>query len=68
MADLAATGGRVVLREREVTPEEVGKPLSAITTGLGHRIYRGQQDFCFWEPEASRLEVGDMIVEVVPRR
>ena len=68
MADLAATGGRVVLREREVTPEEVGKPLSAITTGLGHRIYRGHQAFCFWDPEAARLEAGDLILEVVPRR
>jgi len=68
MADLAASGGRVVLREREVTAEEVGKPLADITTGLGHRIYRGHQDFCFWEPEASSLEAGDIIVEVVPRR
>ena len=68
MADLAASGGRVVLREREVAADEVGKPLAAITTGLGHRIYRGHQDFCFWEPEAARLEAGDIIVEVVPRR
>jgi voltage-gated potassium channel len=67
MADLAASGGRVVLREREVSPEEVGKPLADIATGLGHRIYRGHQDFCFWEPEAARLEAGDIIVEVVPR-
>ncbi|MET4593282.1 MULTISPECIES: potassium channel family protein [unclassified Sphingomonas] len=68
MADLAASGGRVVLRERKVSAEEVGKPLADITTGLGHRIYRGHQDFCFWEPEASSLEAGDIIVEVVPRR
>ncbi|MDN4632404.1 potassium channel family protein [Sphingomonas sp. PvP056] len=67
MADLAAAGGRVALRERAVTAEEVGKPLSGITTGLGHRIYRGQHIFCFWEPEAARLEAGDQIVEVVPR-
>ena len=67
MADLAASGGRVALRERIVTEEEIGRPLSAIDTGLGHRIYRGEQVFCFWEPEARRLERGDMIVEVVPR-
>ncbi len=68
MADLAASGGRVVLREREVAAEEVGKPLSAITTGLGHRIYRGDRAFCFWDAEAARLEAGDLILEVVPRR
>jgi voltage-gated potassium channel len=67
MADLAAAGGRVALRERAVGADEVGKPLSGITTGLGHRIYRGQQVFGFWEPEAGRLEAGDQIVEVVPR-
>jgi voltage-gated potassium channel len=67
MADLAASQGRVALHERAVTAEEVGRPLATIATGLGHRIYRGNQIFGFWEPEASRLEPGDMIVEVVPR-
>ena len=65
MADLAATDGRVALREREVTDAEVGMALRAITTGLGHRIYRGDAMFGFWEPEAERLEAGDVILEVV---
>jgi voltage-gated potassium channel len=67
MADLAATGGQVALNERPVTEEEVGKPLASISTGLGHRIYRGDQAFGFWEAEARSLELGDLIVEVVPR-
>jgi len=67
MADLAASGGRVALRERSVTQDEVGKPLADLQTGLGHRIYRGRKIFGFWEPEAKRLEEGDLIVEVVPR-
>lgn len=67
MADLAAAGGRVALRERAVTADEIGKPLSAITTGLGHRIYRGNRNYGFWEAEARQLEAGDLIVEVVPR-
>jgi voltage-gated potassium channel len=41
--------------------------LSAITTGLGHRIYRGNRNYGFWEAEARQLEAGDLIVEVVPR-
>jgi voltage-gated potassium channel len=67
MADLAAAGGQVALRERTVTGDEVGKPLAQIVTGLGHRIYRGDRSFGFWELEAGRLETGDVIVEVVPR-
>lgn len=67
MADLAASGGRVALRERYVTPDEVGKPLASITTGLGHRIHRGEHIIGFWEVGAGRLEADDLIVEVVPR-
>jgi len=67
MADLAADDGRVGLNERLVTPDEVGKPLAEIKTGLGHRVYRGGRMYCFWEPEAKRLEAGDTIIEVVPR-
>jgi voltage-gated potassium channel len=67
MVDLAAAGGRVALHEREVTPAEIGKPLAAITSGLGVRIYRGDQLFGFWEPETERLEPGDLIVEIVAR-
>ena len=67
MADLAAHSGRVALQERPVTDEEVGNPLAAIATGLGHRIYRNGKCFGFWEPESNRLEPGDSIIEVVPR-
>lgn len=67
MADLAAVGGPVALREREVTQDEVGLPLAQIVTGLGHRIYRGERAFGFWDVEAGRLQAGDVIVEVVPR-
>jgi len=67
MTDLAAADGRVALQERVVTPGEVGKPLAAIGTGLGLRIYRGEKMFGFWEIEAGQLQPGDMIVEVVPR-
>ena len=66
MADLAATHGRVALRERAVTDAEVGIALRAITTGLGHRVYRGDAMYGFWEAEVERLEAGDIILEVIP--
>ena len=68
MADLAACGGRVQLRERFVQPEEIGKPLSAISTGLGVRIYREERPIGFWEEEARQLQTGDLIVEIAEGR
>ena len=65
--DLSTAGGRVLLREREVTIAEAGQPLTALATGLGLRIYRGTHVYGFWEPEAQRLENGDIVVEVVPQ-
>ncbi|KTE20765.1 potassium transporter TrkA [Sphingopyxis sp. H050] len=66
MADLAATGGKVQLRERPVSGEEVGRGLDQLASGgRGLRIYRAGRPYGFWEPEVQTLEPGDMIVEVV---
>lgn len=65
MADLAASGGAVKLHERPAVAEEIGGPLSAIRTGLGVRIYRGERVIGFWEEGAQRLEPGDLIIEIV---
>ena len=66
LADLASSHGRVRLAEREVEPEECGKPLSAIAAGLGVRVYREGRPYGFWEPEAASLRPGDCIVEILP--
>jgi voltage-gated potassium channel len=66
LADLASTHGRVHLAERTVSASECGKPLSAIATGLGVRIYRKGRPIGFWEPGAASLEAEDRIVEIVP--
>jgi voltage-gated potassium channel len=66
IADLASSSGRVQLHEREVRDDECGKPLSAITKGLGVRVYRDGRPFGFWEPEARALVPGDCIVEILP--
>ncbi|HUD92458.1 potassium channel family protein [Sphingobium sp.] len=68
MADLAGSGGRVNINERFVLPEEIGGPLSAIQTGIGLRIYRGDRPIGFWEKDAKRLQTGDLIIEVVEER
>ncbi len=68
MADLAASGGRVKLQERQVTAEEIGRPLSAITTGLGVRIHRGDQAIGFGEAGSQALLAGDQIIEIVEEK
>ena len=66
IADLASTHGRVRLSEREVRPEEYGRPLSSIDTGLGVRIYRQGQPIGYWEPDCREMQAGDRIIEIVP--
>jgi voltage-gated potassium channel len=68
IADLASSSGRVRLAEREIRPEECGKPLSALAKGLGVRVYRGGKPYGFWEPEARSLMPGDCIVEILPTK
>jgi voltage-gated potassium channel len=66
IADLASAAGRVQLIERPVTSAEAGRPLSGLTSGLGVRILRRGQPYGFWEPEAQKLELDDIVVEIVP--
>lgn len=66
MADLAAVGGKVQLRERPVSTEEIGGSLDRLASGgRGLRIYRGGKPYGFWEAETQKLQPGDMIVEVI---
>ncbi len=66
MADLAAVGGQVQLRERPVSAEEIGRSLDQLASGgRGLRVYRGGKPYGFWEEEANKLQAGDMIVEVI---
>jgi voltage-gated potassium channel len=65
VTDLVTSSGRVHLCERAVTAAEIGKPLSAVTTGLGVRIHRDGGLVGFWEDGAKALRDGDFIVEIV---
>ena len=66
MADLAAVGGKVQLRERPVSGEEIGSSLDRLASGgRGLRIYRGGKPYGFWEEETNILQAGDTIVEVI---
>jgi voltage-gated potassium channel len=66
LADLASANGRVRLAEREVKPDECGRSLAELSTGLGVRVYRDGRPIGFWEEGAKALCTGDRIVEIVP--
>lgn len=65
LMDLASIHGKVELSERVVRDEEIGKPLAAIRTGLGLRVYRDGVGHDHKTPEATALRAGDLIVEIV---
>jgi voltage-gated potassium channel len=64
LADLVSQAGDAFLHERPVTASEVGKPLSAIATGLGVRVHREDRHFGFGSSEAQALRRGDIVVEI----
>lgn len=65
LADLASVDGEVSLRERAATDADVGKPLSALTTGIGVRLYRDGAALPLDAAARALIEPGDMIVEIV---
>jgi voltage-gated potassium channel len=66
LADLASMRGKVRLIERNVRPEEIGKPLKDIGDGLGLRIIRGGKPYGFWRPQVAKLEEGDIVMQISP--
>lgn len=68
LTDLASVGGEVLIKERPVTPNEIGKRLRDLPDGIGLRIYRDGKNFGFWEPQAEKLEAGDLLVQIIPSK
>ena len=66
LADLATTRGDT-LREREAAPDEVGRLLKEIRGGRAVRLYRGDEMLGPDDPVPHRVELGDLIVEIVPK-
>jgi voltage-gated potassium channel len=68
LTDLATARGSVGLREREVTEDEVGQFLKDVSGGKAMRLYRGKEVICPSDPGPPRVELGDLIIELVPTR
>ncbi|QNM82759.1 potassium channel family protein [Sphingomonas sabuli] len=65
LADLATSEGKVMLRERSITREEVGKPMNEIVTGQPVRLLRNGMPFAHDSAAALSLQEGDWILEIV---
>ena len=65
LADLASTEGRVMLRERLVEPEEIGRSTWEICTGQAVRIIRNGRPHGPRDPAFEMLQAGDRILEII---
>lgn len=65
LADLASVDGSVSLRERAATAADIGKPLSALATGIGVRLYRNGQPLGVQDADSAAIQSSDLIVEIV---
>ncbi len=65
LADLASTEGRVILRERVVEPDEVGKSVMEICAGQPVRLIRDGRPHSPRDPAFQKLAPGDRILEIV---
>lgn len=66
LSDLASVSGQVLISERPVRADEVGKRLRDLPDGLGVRVYRDGRHFGFWQAEAQALQPGDLVVQILP--
>ena len=64
LTDLATSAGKVELRERVVTPDEVGRALEEICTGQAVRLIRDGKPHAPGDPRFQRLAPGDRILEI----
>jgi len=65
LTDLATSAGRVELRERVVTADEVGRSPQEICTGQAVRLIRDGKPHATGDPAVVRLAPGDRILEII---
>ncbi len=65
LADLATSAGRVELRERVISADEVGRSLQEICTGQAVRLIRDGKPQAASDADYQRLRPGDRILEII---
>jgi voltage-gated potassium channel len=65
IADLATSAGKVELRERVVTPDEVGRLASEVCSGQIVRLIRDGKPHKLWGRSEPRIASGDRVLEII---
>jgi voltage-gated potassium channel len=65
LADLVTTEGKVMLRERIIDPDEVGKAPEELCTGIAVRIIRAGIAHGPADPAFRTLHAGDRLLEII---
>ena len=65
LADLATTEGRVILRERTVGPDEIGRSAADLCGGQAVRLIRDGKPHPPGDPAFKKLAEGDRILEII---
>lgn len=66
LCDLMSAGGQIVLSERPVTPDEVGRTMAAVATGLVVQVHSGARQIPFTERNRYVLRDGDILLMISP--
>ncbi len=64
--DLLTSDGRVALVERVAAPEDIGKSMRNVGSGLVVRLYRGGEPIGFWETDKNIIERDDLLLVIEP--
>ncbi len=64
--DLLTSDGRVALVERVAAPEDIGKSMRNVSSGLVVRLYRGGEPIGFWETDKNIIERDDLLLVIEP--
>ena len=65
LQDLVSAEGRVVIEERVAGPEDIGKTIGDLRTGMGVRLVRADQIVDAPKENRAMIAEGDRLVEIV---
>lgn len=66
LTELATTRGER-LREREASSDEIGQLFKDVRGGRAVRLHRGSEVLGRDDPDLTRVERGDLIIEILPK-
>jgi voltage-gated potassium channel len=66
LCDLMSTGGHMVMSERVAGPDDIGKTMAQITSGVVVHVHSGDREIRFFEREKYTIQPGDKLLMISP--